>query len=156
MEYYGYSFIRESDLTHYGVLGMKWGVRKNPQKAYTKSSAKLRKYNKKFSVSREKAQKAYRKAEKNLYGFWASKEDAQRYAAKGNKYMNRSRGYLISGANWYKKMKEVFSKHSSIEFDKDIVNLGEKMVKEANELHDSLYTTMLTNSIVDPKVYQMK
>lgn len=32
-----------SSLMHYGVLGMKWGVRKNPQRAYEKATAKKRK-----------------------------------------------------------------------------------------------------------------
>lgn len=34
------------ELKHYGVLGMKWGVRKNPDKAYSKSIKKLRKIDK--------------------------------------------------------------------------------------------------------------
>lgn len=28
MNYYGYEFIRESDLTHHGIKGQKWGVRR--------------------------------------------------------------------------------------------------------------------------------
>ena len=28
MELYGYEIVRESDLAHYGIKGMKWGVRK--------------------------------------------------------------------------------------------------------------------------------
>ena len=28
MELYGYEFIRESDLTHHGILGQKWGIRR--------------------------------------------------------------------------------------------------------------------------------
>lgn len=34
------------ELKHYGVLGMKWGVRKNPDKAYSKSIKKLQKIEK--------------------------------------------------------------------------------------------------------------
>ena len=28
MNYYGYEFIRESDLTHHGIKGQKWGIRR--------------------------------------------------------------------------------------------------------------------------------
>lgn len=28
MTYYGYEFVRESDLTHHGILGQKWGIRR--------------------------------------------------------------------------------------------------------------------------------
>lgn len=33
------------DLRHYGVIGMKWGRRKNPSRAFTKASAKLDRLN---------------------------------------------------------------------------------------------------------------
>lgn len=35
--------MSEQELRHYGVLGMKWGVRKNPVKAYAKASKKKKK-----------------------------------------------------------------------------------------------------------------
>ena len=37
----------EDELKHYGVLGMKWGVHRNPQRAYEKATKKLYKLNKK-------------------------------------------------------------------------------------------------------------
>ena len=49
-------------LEHYGVLGMKWGVRKNPEKAYSKARAKSEKLSKKYSKAYDKYLK---KAKKN-------------------------------------------------------------------------------------------
>lgn len=33
----------QNELQHYGVLGMKWGVRKNPSKAYARAVKKKEK-----------------------------------------------------------------------------------------------------------------
>lgn len=44
MEYYGYRFIRESDLAHHGILGMKWGIRRFQNKDGTLTSAGKKRY----------------------------------------------------------------------------------------------------------------
>lgn len=36
----GEYIAHDNELCHYGTLGMKWGVRKNPSKAYAKASKK--------------------------------------------------------------------------------------------------------------------
>ena len=42
-------------LAHYGVLGMKWGVRRNPQRAYERASKKRDKLNRKAEKREHKA-----------------------------------------------------------------------------------------------------
>lgn len=39
MNYYGYELIRESDLAHHGILGMKWGIRRFQNKDGTRTDA---------------------------------------------------------------------------------------------------------------------
>ena len=41
-----YILTNDGELKHYGVVGMKWGVRKDPAKAYFKAHKKLRKLEK--------------------------------------------------------------------------------------------------------------
>lgn len=47
----------ENNLAHYGVLGMKWGIRKDPNKAAAKSIKKLRKYELKSEKQKTQASK---------------------------------------------------------------------------------------------------
>ena len=44
MNYYGYDFIRESDLAHHGILGQKWGIRRFQNKDGTLTEAGRKKY----------------------------------------------------------------------------------------------------------------
>lgn len=67
----------DDDLEHYGVIGMKWGVRKNPDKAYSKSIDKLKKLDTKSNKLQINAAKSDAKS-------------AKKYERKAAKYENKS------------------------------------------------------------------
>lgn len=108
----------EEDLEHYGVLGMKWGVRHDAAKAYSKATAKKtrlenkvvktrNKYLKKsakansgisikYQKKKAKADKLQMKADKKKYGLFTNadkaaelQEKADRALYKANKYKYR-------------------------------------------------------------------
>lgn len=103
------------ELYHYGVLGMKWGVRRGRvDKAYSKASKKLNKLDKKVEKSKGKAEKAYDKyANQASKTVLRSESKIQKTRAKFNKENAKYAKSIAKASKWYKSMESTFSKTSA-------------------------------------------
>lgn len=120
-------------LEHYGVLGMKWGVRKDPDRAYERSGKKLERLDKKASKfsakGAEREQKAVKKQRKASSAMIFQKSKARRASKatrKALKAYQKAQEREIKAYRWNEQMKKTFKDVKLNNMDQRYVDLGNK------------------------------
>lgn len=102
----------ENELMHYGVLGMKWGVRKNPTKAYHKSIYKRDRINRKAAAFDTEAAYYKNKSYKAKAGGFFRKpnqKNAFKYEGLSLRYELKAAKQRQIGQEWSVAMRSTFS-----------------------------------------------
>lgn len=132
-----YSAIHLSGETveHYGVLGMKWGVRKDPSRAYTKAVKKKNRlesrssyYNLRSARLRDKAlRKEVRARNETQY------RRARKIEYKANRNAILAARYQRKGQRWVRAMEKTFAGYDIRSLSKDEITRGRKYLYEVTK-----------------------
>ena len=127
MNYYIHDgeIYNQDELAHYGVVGMKWGVRKgNYTKAYKKATKKAGKLEKKYNKANAKAAKANAKMSKN--STFKSNKKLLKRMRKAHKLSAKAAKAELRGAKWTAKMEQTFKGVKISDIDKEVLDAGRK------------------------------
>lgn len=107
----------DEELKHYGVVGMRWGRRKNVSKAFGKASKKADRLTNKANKADRKVEKLTNKQAK--YEFRGNSEKVEKISAKIEKAATKRDSKQAKADKWIKSMAKTFksAKMSEISYE---------------------------------------
>lgn len=120
-------------LVHYGVKGMKWGVRKDPSKAYAKATKKADRIKRKTEKAMAKSAKYHKKADKQARryaGFgWYSNKSLMKNTKRAARYDRKVRKSTKKAEKWDKAMSKAFMNVSVNDIDPEVLERGKNYIQ---------------------------